>query len=272
MPMPIPPSEELNDGSHHDYLGLTLRIAAGAVGVAAVGGDRQHPAHGGRRCGGGRAVFAVRGAAGPRPLRAAPPPDRGHRELRGGADLLSGAAPSSISARRGISSTSARRRTRSTFPIIASLNGDFARRLDRAMRRQMQEAGADALELNIYYIPTDMEQTAEQVEQTYLDILAAVKSVVTIPVALKLGPFFSNMARMAQRLDDGRRQRAGAVQPLLPAGHRSRSAGGAAARVAEHAAGDAAAADLDRDPLRPHPRRHGGNQRCARGARTSSSC
>ncbi len=66
----------------------------------------------------------------------------------------------------------------------------------------MQEAGADALELNVSYIPTDMQQTAEQVEQAYVDILHAVKSVVTIPVVLKLGPFSSNMARMAKRLDD----------------------------------------------------------------------
>jgi dihydroorotate dehydrogenase (fumarate) len=86
------------------------------------------------------------------------------------------------------------------IPIIASLNGDSLGGWT-TYARQMQEAGADALELNVYYIPTDAEQTSEQVEQTYVDILQAVKSVVTIPVALKLGPFFSNMARMARRLD-----------------------------------------------------------------------
>jgi dihydroorotate dehydrogenase (fumarate) len=86
------------------------------------------------------------------------------------------------------------------IPIIASLNGstvggwtDYA--------RQIEQAGADALELNIYYVPTDMELTGEGVEQTYLDILKAVKSVVTIPVAVKLSPYFSNMAHMAKRLD-----------------------------------------------------------------------
>ena len=88
------------------------------------------------------------------------------------------------------------------IPIVASLNGSSLGGWTN-YAKQMQEAGADALELNIYYIPTDLQQTAEQVEQTYLDILQAVKSVVTIPVALKLGPFFSNMARMARRLDDG---------------------------------------------------------------------
>ena len=87
------------------------------------------------------------------------------------------------------------------IPIIASLNGaslggwtEFA--------RQMEQAGADALELNIYYIPTAPELTTAQVEQTYLDILHAVKSAVQLPVALKLGPYFSNFANMAKQLDD----------------------------------------------------------------------
>ena len=87
------------------------------------------------------------------------------------------------------------------IPIVASLNGNSLGGWTN-YAKQMQEAGADALELNVYYIPTDVQRTAEQVEQTYIDILQAVKSVVTIPVALKLGPFFSNMARMAKRLDD----------------------------------------------------------------------
>jgi dihydroorotate dehydrogenase (fumarate) len=86
------------------------------------------------------------------------------------------------------------------IPIIASLNGDSLGGWT-TYARQMQEASADALELNVYFIPTDMDRSAEEVEQTYLDILSAVKSVVTIPVALKLGPFFSNMARMAHCLD-----------------------------------------------------------------------
>lgn len=87
------------------------------------------------------------------------------------------------------------------MPIIASLNGNSIGGWTR-YAQQMQEAGADALELNVYHIPTDMEQTAEDVERTYLEILQAVKGVTTIPVALKLGPFFSNMARMARRLDE----------------------------------------------------------------------
>jgi len=87
------------------------------------------------------------------------------------------------------------------IPIIASLNGASIGGWT-SYARQIQEAGADALELNIYYVPTDMEQTADAVEQTYVDILQAVKASISIPVALKIGPFFSNMARMARRLDD----------------------------------------------------------------------
>jgi dihydroorotate dehydrogenase (fumarate) len=87
-----------------------------------------------------------------------------------------------------------------SVPVIASLNGssvggwtDYA--------KAIQEAGADALELNIYYIPTDLNLSSTQIEQTYLDILKAVRSAVTIPVAVKLSPFFTNFANMAKRLD-----------------------------------------------------------------------
>ena len=87
------------------------------------------------------------------------------------------------------------------IPIIASLNGVSAGGWT-SYACQIEQAGADALELNIYHIPTDMEQTAADVERAYLDILTAVKSAVSIPVALKLSPFFSNMANMARRCDD----------------------------------------------------------------------
>jgi dihydroorotate dehydrogenase (fumarate) len=85
-------------------------------------------------------------------------------------------------------------------PIIASLNGAaIGGWIDYA--RQIQQAGADALELNIYSIPTELDRTAMEIEQNYIDIVKAVKSVVGIPVAVKLSPFFSNMANMAKRLD-----------------------------------------------------------------------
>jgi dihydroorotate dehydrogenase (fumarate) len=86
------------------------------------------------------------------------------------------------------------------IPIIASLNGSSVGGWTE-YAKAIQQAGADALELNIYYIPTDMDLSAAQLEQTYLDILTAVKSAVTIPVAVKLSPFFTNFANMAKRLD-----------------------------------------------------------------------
>ncbi len=86
------------------------------------------------------------------------------------------------------------------IPIIGSLNGvtnegwiEYARRI--------QSAGADGLELNVYYIPTEMQMTSEMVEQRYLDIFKTVKAAVKIPVAIKLSPFFSSMANMARKLD-----------------------------------------------------------------------
>ncbi len=87
------------------------------------------------------------------------------------------------------------------IPIIASLNGvsnsgwiDFSKKIE--------EAGADALELNIYFLATDMEQDSREIENQYRAILHAVKSSIDIPVAVKLSPFFSSIARMAKELDD----------------------------------------------------------------------
>ncbi len=87
-----------------------------------------------------------------------------------------------------------------SVPIIASLNGSTLGGWTR-FAAEIQRAGADAIECNIYYIPTDPKLTAADVEKTYVDILQAVKAAVTMPVAVKLSPFFSNMANMAQRLD-----------------------------------------------------------------------
>jgi len=87
------------------------------------------------------------------------------------------------------------------IPIIASLNGSMDGDWTK-YAKLIEQAGADALELNIYSIPTDMNTTGAEVEQTYFDILKAVKSELSIPVAMKLSPFFSNFANMAKRLDD----------------------------------------------------------------------
>lgn len=87
------------------------------------------------------------------------------------------------------------------IPIIGSLNGiTNAGWIDYA--KQIQEAGASALELNIYFIPTNIDMQTADVEQCYFDILKAVKAAVSIPVAIKLSPFFSATGNMAKRLDE----------------------------------------------------------------------
>ena len=85
------------------------------------------------------------------------------------------------------------------IPVIGSLNGvstggwvEYA--------RMIEEAGADALELNIYSIPTDPALTGAEVEQMYLEVVRDVKAQSSIPLAVKVGPFFSSFANMAMRL------------------------------------------------------------------------
>lgn len=87
------------------------------------------------------------------------------------------------------------------IPIIASLNGSTVGGWT-AYAKQIQQAGADALELNIYSIPTDVDETAAELENTYVDVLKAVKKEVSIPVGVKLSPFFTNFANVAKRLAD----------------------------------------------------------------------
>ncbi len=85
------------------------------------------------------------------------------------------------------------------IPIIGSLNGvSIGGWIEYA--RYIQEAGADALELNIYQIATDPMLTGVAVEEMYLDIVRAVCAEVSIPVAVKVGPYFSSFANMAHRL------------------------------------------------------------------------
>ncbi|MBI2455442.1 MAG: dihydroorotate dehydrogenase-like protein [candidate division NC10 bacterium] len=86
------------------------------------------------------------------------------------------------------------------IPIIGSLNGVSTGGWI-TYARKIQEAGADALELNLYFIPTDPKMTGAQVEQMYVDLARDVKASVGIPVAVKLNHFFSAMANMAQGLD-----------------------------------------------------------------------
>lgn len=86
------------------------------------------------------------------------------------------------------------------IPVIGSLNGVSSGGWIR-YAKLIQEAGADALELNVYYIPTDPEVASAQVEQMYLDLVQDVKATLTIPVAVKLGHSFTAMANLARRLD-----------------------------------------------------------------------
>jgi dihydroorotate dehydrogenase (fumarate) len=87
------------------------------------------------------------------------------------------------------------------IPVVASLNGtsrggwvDFA--------RSMEQAGADALELNVYFIPTDPTLTGAAVEQQYVDLVRAVRAAVKIPLAVKVGPQFTAFANMARRIEE----------------------------------------------------------------------
>jgi len=86
------------------------------------------------------------------------------------------------------------------IPVIGSLNGVSTGGWIR-YAKMIQEAGADALELNVYYIATDPEMGSAQVEQMYLDLVRDVKATLKIPVAVKLGHAFTAMANMARRLD-----------------------------------------------------------------------
>jgi dihydroorotate dehydrogenase (fumarate) len=86
------------------------------------------------------------------------------------------------------------------IPVIASLNGVSTGGWIRYAKK-MEDAGADGLELNVYYIATDPDMSGAQVEQMYADLVRDVRTSIKIPVAVKLGPYFSAMASMARRLD-----------------------------------------------------------------------
>jgi dihydroorotate dehydrogenase (fumarate) len=85
-------------------------------------------------------------------------------------------------------------------PVIGSLNGVSTGGWIR-YAQLMEQAGADGIELNIYYMPTDMELTSAKVEEMYFDLVSHVKASVRIPVAVKLGPYFTAFAHLATRID-----------------------------------------------------------------------
>ena len=86
-------------------------------------------------------------------------------------------------------------------PIIASLNGISAGGWT-SYAQDCQQAGADALELNVYYLPTNPKVPSTRIEDMYLAVMAAVKATVSIPVAIKVSPYFSSTSNMLKRLDE----------------------------------------------------------------------
>lgn len=94
----------------------------------------------------------------------------------------------------------ARARESLEIPIIASLNGTTFGGWT-TISRQLEEAGADALELNFYAVPSDGERRAEEIEDDYLTLLASVRAQIRIPIAVKLSPYFTNLIHFARRLE-----------------------------------------------------------------------
>lgn len=85
-------------------------------------------------------------------------------------------------------------------PVIASLNGTrIGGWIEQA--KLIEQAGADALELNLYYVATDAAESGDKVESRTLDVLRAVRGAIKIPIAVKLSPFYSSLAHFATQLD-----------------------------------------------------------------------
>ena len=86
-----------------------------------------------------------------------------------------------------------------SIPVIGSLNGVSKGGWTRSAK-QIQDAGADALELNLYYIPTDTNLTAQELENAQVELVAEVKSVISIPLAVKLSPYITALPNFARRI------------------------------------------------------------------------
>lgn len=87
------------------------------------------------------------------------------------------------------------------IPVIASLNG-ITNEGWISYARLMEDAGADGLEVNIFFIPGDVHLSSSAVEHRYLNIIDEIKNTIKIPVAVKLNPYFSTMGNMAKRMQD----------------------------------------------------------------------
>lgn len=86
-----------------------------------------------------------------------------------------------------------------SIPVIASLNGVSNSGWTR-YARYMQDAGADAIELNLYYLATDIYQTGQELENSYIDLVSEIRAIVKIPLAVKISPFISALPNFAKRL------------------------------------------------------------------------
>lgn len=87
------------------------------------------------------------------------------------------------------------------IPVIGSLNGSTPGGWTEYAKK-IEQAGANALELNIYLLATDINKSSEEIEKIYIDILKSVKSSITIPVVMKISPYFSSLAGFVKKLDD----------------------------------------------------------------------
>ncbi len=88
-----------------------------------------------------------------------------------------------------------------SVPVIPSLNGHTPGGWTQ-IARQLEQAGADAIELNIYFLATDLNDTSAEIEKRYTDLVASVRAIVKVPLAVKISPYFSAMANMAARLSE----------------------------------------------------------------------
>jgi dihydroorotate dehydrogenase (fumarate) len=84
--------------------------------------------------------------------------------------------------------------------VIGSLNGATPGGWVK-IAKEMESAGADAIELNLYSIPTDVDRTADQVEDSYIEVVKAVRKDIKIPLAVKISPYYSNLSHFAKRLE-----------------------------------------------------------------------
>src|SRR4030042_7132990 len=87
-----------------------------------------------------------------------------------------------------------------SIPVIASLNG-YTLGGWIEYSQKLENAGADAIECNVYYIPTSFDEDENKIQSRYIEILTAIKKTVSIPVAMKLSPYFTSMSRVAKHLE-----------------------------------------------------------------------